>query len=385
MNNSAFRNKKDHSPTEEIFEQEQEQSGGIVDWWYKFTSPPEPPTTASFVKRESARRARLVSAVGFFLLAMLLVLLPAAFFLLAVLPAVLGMIALSCLALIFNRTGKTLWAGIFIVFAGELGVIGAIGALTYPGGLSLLHLPGFDFLILGELMAVSLLPARSVIFVALFNMAYIAVYLVFGTQLKLLAPDFQAALASPLFIVALLRPIALQVVVAGVAYLWVKSTTRAITRADRAEMIANLEHQLTLQKSDFELGIQQILDTHALVAKGDFNARVPLNKDQLLWQVANSLNTFLARYQRACYAEQKLNYMVTIIPTLSGMLQEAIRKQSYFQFPVTKTELDPLLQSFNGVMLTLNQSPFLQPQTTADFSEQKAFPSSDNFPYRSYP
>jgi len=382
MNNStsSYRDTGGHAPNEDILEQE--QPGGIVNGWYRLTSPPEPPAGASFVKRESARRARLVSAVGFFLLAMLVVLLPAAFYItILILYVVLGMLALSCLALALNRAGNTLWAGILIVVAGEVGVIGAIVVLT---PLDLIHLPAFDFLILGELMAVSLLPARSVIFVALFNIAYILVYLWVDPQKQLLAADFQKALESPLFIVALLRPIALEIVVAGVAYLWVRSTTNAIARADRAEMIATLEHQLAAQKSDLESGIQQILNTHSLIAKGDLTARVPLNKDQLLWQVANSLNTFLARYQRACFAEQKLQYIANVIPSLSGMLQEAIRKQTYVQLPLTKTELDPLLQSFNGVILALNQFPFPQSPTSDAPAEKNPFPTPDSFPHRNW-
>src|SRR6266568_1277586 len=120
MNNStsSYRDTGGHAPNEDILEQE--QPGGIVNGWYRLTSPPEPPAGASFVKRESARRARLVSAVGFFLLAMLVVLLPAAFYItILILYVVLGMLALSCLALALNRAGNTLWAGILIVVAGE--------------------------------------------------------------------------------------------------------------------------------------------------------------------------------------------------------------------------------------------------------------------------
>ncbi len=34
------------------------------------------------------------------------------------------------------------------------------------------------------------------------------------------------------------------------------------------------------------------------VANGDYNARVPLNQGNVLWQVSGSLNNLLSRFQR---------------------------------------------------------------------------------------
>ncbi|GAC1360375.1 MAG: hypothetical protein NVS2B12_09140 [Ktedonobacteraceae bacterium] len=40
-----------------------------------------------------------------------------------------------------------------------------------------------------------------------------------------------------------------------------------------------------------DASIQQIVQTYMRIANGDFDARVPLNQDNVLWQVAGSLNT----------------------------------------------------------------------------------------------
>src|SRR5205823_1369889 len=81
---------------------------------------------------------------------------------------------------------------------------------------------------------------------------------------------------------ATLRPVVLQVIVAVVTFLWVRSATQAIARADRAEEVAKLQHVLAErdreaaeQKEQLEMGVQQILDTHVRVANGNFGARAP--------------------------------------------------------------------------------------------------------------
>jgi hypothetical protein len=96
-----------------------------------------------------------------------------------------------------------------------------------------------------------------------------------------------------------------QMMVSVVAYLWVKGTIQALLRADRAEQIAVLEHDLakqaeeaTQEKQKLEASIHMIVETHTRVANGDFNARVPLTQGNVLWQISGSLNNLLARLQR---------------------------------------------------------------------------------------
>jgi hypothetical protein len=347
------------SLVDDILEQEEPaQTTGLVNWWFRFTGPPELPARASFVKREVVRRARLLSAVVFFLILSLVIMLPAAFFLptILVLFVILGILAASVIALFFNRAGYTLVAGLMVVSAFELGLIAGMWVLS---PLDVIHLPSFDLFIMGELLAISLLPARSIFLVAAFNVLFMWL----NIRFQPLTPIFKQYLDTQL-LVAMLRPTALQIIVAGVAYLWARSTTNAIARADRAEMIAALEHTLAEQKNNLEQGIQQILHTHALVAKGDLGARAPLNKDNLLWQVANSLNNFLGRYQRAYQSEQKLHYLVGAITSLSNTAQEAAHRQRFVQFHMTRTELDALVISLNSMNLSLSQAATSAPPST---------------------
>ena len=115
---------------------------------------------------------------------------------------------------------------------------------------------------------------------------------------------------APLALVS--SPLLLQGLVSLAAFLWVQETARAIARAERAEAIARLEHDLathgriiTEQKQQLEAEIQHIIDTHIRVANGDLSARVPFDETQVLWQLAGSLNTLLTRYQYAKHAEEE--------------------------------------------------------------------------------
>jgi len=95
------------------------------------------------------------------------------------------------------------------------------------------------------------------------------------------------------------RPIGLCLAATIAGSISAYSVERAIRRAERAEEIAALEHTMAEQKRQLEVGIQQILQTHVQVANGDYGARAPLSQDNVLWQIANSLNNLLNRLQRA--------------------------------------------------------------------------------------
>jgi hypothetical protein len=59
--------------------------------------------------------------------------------------------------------------------------------------------------------------------------------------------------------------------------------------------VAALEHAYAEQRRQLEIGVNQILVTHVRIANGDYNARAPLNQDNILWQIAVSLNNMVER------------------------------------------------------------------------------------------
>ena len=299
---------------------------GPLEWWYRLTAPPDPPPSANFRRHEAARRGRLISLLLLLMIIIVFVVLPIALFsgnypLLIILFIGLGT---QCLTLALNRRGHVLVAGLIIV---GVTMIGYVLAQTFnPGGLRVGDLPDFDLLVWVELLAVSLLPARSVFVVAALDSFFIWADVSFQPH----APDLVHFLSTDGY-AAIGRPITIQIVVAVVAYLWVRSATAAIARADRAEVIAALEHAMAAQQRasrqqtlELEESIAQLVETHQRVSAGDFRARVHLQEEDVLAPVADSLNLLLVRFQRLLAESEELERTKVQSARVVASLREAV-------------------------------------------------------------
>jgi hypothetical protein len=282
---------------------------GFFAWWYRLSAPPTPPANASLREREIARRGRLTSLVLFFMVLLLAAGIPAQIFQNP--QAAVPLIGLSLpilLSIWLNRRKNINVAGAIVVVL-LVGGLSLVLTFLQPGGmLSSNSISFYDLMIEGELFAVSLLPAEAVFIVAAYN----CIFVVMNYNLLPHTADLNtvAAIAGA---DVLVRPIGLFIMVALITYLWVRSATRAIQRADRAEQIALLEHALAKQtqtvadqKRQLDTSIHYIVQTHMQVANGDLSARVPLTQDNILWEIAGTLNNLLSRFQHARLAEQKL-------------------------------------------------------------------------------
>jgi hypothetical protein len=175
-----------------------------------------------------------------------------------------------------------------------------LNIVTTPGGLSMLVLPLFGLLVLPLLCAVSFLPPGWIFVVALINILFTLLsltYLPRTAELSAILAIAYAGIVTPI--------IFSQILVSVVAFVWVRSSTQALQRADRAEELARLEHDMALQaeeaahqKQRLEDSIHKIVETHMRVANGDFDARVPVGEENVLWQISGPLNNLLARTQR---------------------------------------------------------------------------------------
>ncbi len=331
----------------------QDRHSRFFDWWYRLTSVPEPPSSMSFAQREAVRRMRLYSMVVFFLILTLVLFLLPFFFLAnrAVFYIDSAVILIAVFTLWLNRIGHFLSAGIVLVVAFECALC-AIILTTRPFDEMSIQL--YDLFVIGELLAVSLLPVRYVFLLAFCNCVFIWIALTYQLQTVTLAHALQTH-----FLPVLVYPVGLQIIVAGVAYLWVYTTSRAIARADRAEMVATLEHTLVEQKKELESGIEQILQTHVAVANGDLQARAPLTQEHSLWQLARALNTLLVRLQRASLAERELQRIEQAITTTINIIQRAEQLQIHPLLPFTQTELDLLIVALQGKTLAYTKSSVL--------------------------
>ncbi len=311
------------------------------------SSPQAPSIDAELAARELYRRGRLTSTVLLIFLVLAIVFLPVAIFSTAkfLLPLMLAVIVIVAIAVACNRFGKITAAGVILVASVEIAFM--ISLRTQHGGLGVYNLPTLDMLVLPELLAVSLLPAPSIFVIALLNSLFIWVAL--DTSFIPHAQDLDILLSQSGYSV-LIRPIIIQILVAIVTFLWVRSTQRAIARADRAEVIAQLEHAIAQQehqsaqeKRQLEVSIQQIVQAHTEIANGDYEVRIPLTRENVLWQIAGSLNNLLARLQRYRQDAQQNQHLLHEINRLTDEIRRAKAAHAKLTIARTGTPLDVLL------------------------------------------
>jgi hypothetical protein len=336
------------STTVEMVEQDLRQTGKM-NWWYRFAAPPQPSSAAPFSQREAYRRGKLISLALLLQLVIVIVLLPTVgvFVNHALIPNLAIMVVLLSIAVMFNRGGRIIPAGILAVVGLDLSLM--LNLASYPAMTSFL-LPLLDLLVLPELFAVSLLPPVAVFVDALVHICFIVASLLF---LFPKSAELQALLQTSSLQDALARPIVIQVLVAVVTYLWVKSALQAIERADRATSIAILERemaeqgmQVTAEKQQLEESIRQILAVHTRVANGNYTVRVPLTRGNVLWEIGGALNNLLNRLQR--YRQDTLIFEQTNL-ALNQFLQARSRAQNGFiSWQPTNTPVDVLVQQHNG-------------------------------------
>jgi hypothetical protein len=327
----------------------------FLGWWHNWTAIPEPPTNASFARRDAARRGRLFSTVGFFFLIVLLLFFPACAFLPNHLVIYLDglLIGITVGTLLLNRVGKTLAAGIILVVASEL-VLTAVIFTTTPFDETSIQL--YDLYVIVDLLAVSLLPPQYIFGLALCNSLLMWGSLSYQPHTAVLTHDLLTQ-----FIPVLVRPVGLQIIIAGVAYIWVRSATRAIMRAERAEMVATLEHMMVEERESFiqanrqlEASIQQLVRTHAESMNGQTIAKIPYPADaRILWPLVGVINSLWMRLQRAHHTEYELQQLKQAIAAYAEVLHRAaITPQQPVPIYHTRTDLDSLIFAVGNLQRT---------------------------------
>lgn len=232
--------------------------------------------------------------------------------------AALGL-GICVLSFLFYSLNMLTFASILLIVVVDLGC--GLMLLTTPMGLDVSMLPVFDVLIVSELIAVSLLPARSVFIVAICNISFIVGDLLYQPRTM----ELQMVFHSSMVYNAILQPILLQVIVAVVSYVWVRSAIEAIVRADRAEEIAELRRRETERARELDLGVEHLSQVLVRAANGDQQMRAELNQSNVLWRVGNALNLLLTRLRKSVQAEQENRRLRAEIVRLNMALYEERR------------------------------------------------------------
>ena len=196
----------------EMIEPEPRKDKRLIQLWNALTTIPEAPPDADLAQREAVRRSRLTSNVLFFFVVMVVALLPACY----IAPGHsyfwldLALAIASIFALALNRQGYTLAAGILVNLAG-FSILTIALFTTIPFDETTLQ--GYDMYVIVELLAVSLLPMRSIFLVAITGTICIIGTLVYMPHTAVLDTDLHDRL---LIIIA--RPIGTLFLAAGVTY-----------------------------------------------------------------------------------------------------------------------------------------------------------------------
>jgi hypothetical protein len=281
---------------------------GLLALWYRYTLPKEPPLTASYKEKDRYRRAQLASVIMLTLQIILFIIIPIGLFgpNRQIFYTAMFLTAIIIISAFFNRRGNVNIAGVILSLSLNLGI--CLSILRSPHGLAPDSIAQFDILVFSELFVASLLPVNWIWASALFNIAFSVYELTYAPR----TPLFQMVMKTSYYAV-ISRPIQIHLLVSVVLYLWVVNATRAIKRADRAEEIARLQHNLSLQdkeirtqKKRLDQGIAQIVENLMRWSNGDTSARIPLNQENVLWQVAGSINNLLGRVQRLRQEAQML-------------------------------------------------------------------------------
>lgn len=335
----------------------------LLDWWYNLTLPQQATATTP-LQREQLRYARLTSGFTLLLLALVLPIYPLMLFSPTPYGRYIGTVfnlALFC-SLLAGKRGWRIVAG--SLTAGS--IIFLVSGMTLNTPLDPSFLTIFGSLAVATILAGSLLPPIASLIAGGINSVVIALIVLFHDH----TPAFAALIEQRVFTVILFQPISIQVVIAVVTYVIMRTLVANIRRADRAEEISALQKELmerervrSREKQQLEEGIQQIAQTHVQLANGRLDARVAIHEGNVLWSVAVPLNNFLNRAQRWKHDADRLAHTQQVSEQFAQYMRQAnAQHQPIVIQQHTGTPLDPVLLELNRTLEQSSRAPGSPPR-----------------------
>ena len=326
----------------------------LFGWWYAISAPPPVPVDAPLHEREFMRKAKFTSIVLLLELieSFTVFILPENRNLTFVIPVSIS-VAMLIVGVFLNRRGKVQATGVLIWATINLGMWIGFTSLGL-GGLTVTSLQSFYSLLHPDLIAISLLPAPMALLVGVANCFYTILALTFFPKAPELIHHFSTSDVIDIYY----TPLYAQTIVVLINLLWVGSNSQQTKRADQAEELNKLIQALSTQQQDelqrkqqLEQDIQRIVAVHTQVANGNYNARVPLDQighNNVLWSIAGSLNTLLARLQRWNQEAQQLRRTEQAILQTLQHVQLAKKQGIPLHLQRSGTSLDALLAEIMG-------------------------------------
>ena len=258
------------------------------------------------------------------------------------------------LALVLKKLGYFRVAGFLIAGCIECGLASAV--VTVVGGVDVSELPLYALLIQTGFVVIAFFSPAWIWIIAIVNSAFIAFTLLHfqrpGSEVAAQLARDPAGLITPMIL--------LQLFVAFACWIIMETLLRAIWRADRAEVVADLErrevnrqYEEIQQKQQIEEGVQVIIQTMNQAASGNLTARAPLAQENIMWRVAQNLNTLLARLQALRQDQEELARTREVAQQFA---QYIAQKQAVPLQQWTRTALDPVIMAYNQSLSDLHAS-----------------------------
>jgi hypothetical protein len=319
----------------------------LASQWLQFASSSGSNPQRTLQERELARRSDLIAWLALGMLGGLVIVSPIAIGDNYALLTYICFLALQLAAISLNRAGHITIAGIILVISMNAAIFAYMW--SSPLGLTMGQLPNYDAFAVSVVIAASVLPRRSAFIVAALNSVMIvADYMIrpHNANVALDAALYPSATVQTISL--LVRPIALQFMMALVAFLWVRGTDLATRRADRAEEIAMLEYRELERTSTLEEGIHYLHQTLSQWAQGNFAGRVPAMPLQILEQIRFDLNNYMERFGPDMNATYYLQRLQNEVGRLTASLESWVRGQPVVWPEPSGTPLDRAIELLRG-------------------------------------
>jgi hypothetical protein len=350
---------KDNWAYQVLGEQNFRLQRGFLAWWNRLTAPPDAPAGASFALRDRVQRGHIASTLLLFLLIVLCIASTISLF--SANHTILAVIITMCIAIVFsiplNRHGLVEVVGIIMA----IGLTGGMytSMLTAPGGMSPAEKDILYLLCFSDMVVAAILPVNFVFLVAGFNIAFSVYALTFAPH----TPALTTILVHGGYATILIRLIQIHMIVSGVMWIVIHNLKAAYRRANRAEEVARLQHDLATmahqqlyQARALEHSIALMTRTLTSLANGEESARIPLTRENMLYQVSGQINNLIGRYYRIRRVEhdyQVLSYgLVETKHAFQMALREAVQEQRpiMIQLPASAAPF-AFIQALNGLSL----------------------------------
>ena len=319
----------------------------MASQWLQFASSSGSNPQHTLQERELARRSDLIAWLSLGMLGGLVIVSPIAIGDNTALLTYICFLAILLASISLNRAGHITIAGIILVVSLNAAIFAYMW--SSPLGLTMGQLPNYDAFAVSVVIAASVLPRRSAFIVAALNSAMIVADYMIRPHNANVALDAALYPSVTIQTVSLLvRPIALQFIMALVAFLWVRGTDLATRRADRAEEIAMLEYRELERTSTLEEGILYLHQTLSQWAQGNFVGRVPAMPLDILEQVRNDLNNYMERYGPVMNATYYLQRLQNEVGRLTASLESWVRGQPVVWPELSGTPLDHTIELLRG-------------------------------------